>query len=245
MHEFVYTGSDDCSLHAAVLGCGLALILLHGGGADCQSLLPVAHRLADTYTVVLPHVRGYGRSVCVDPARHTWAQYVDDVGVLMDHLGLRQAALGGSGLGGTITLRAALAYPQRLRAAVVISVEGIEDDEGNEAEAAMLESFAIRVITGGVEAAWAPFLPHLAPVIGPRTGRHTPVGPREHRRCLCHRSRPRLPECRRPLFGRGADADHAGRRCAASRGPGGCSCSHAALRTSGGGRSVRRHAHRR
>ncbi|MFP1628481.1 alpha/beta fold hydrolase [Streptomyces sp. 5K101] len=96
MREFVYRGSDDCRLHAAVLGGGPALILLHGGRPDHQSLLPLAHRLADTYTVVLPDVRGYGRSVCVGPARHTWSQYVDDVGALMDHLGLRRAALKGN-----------------------------------------------------------------------------------------------------------------------------------------------------
>lgn len=144
MREFVYRGSDDCRLHAAVLGGGPALILLHGGRPDHQSLLPLAHRLADTYTVVLPDVRGYGRSVCVGPARHTWSQYVDDVGALMDHLGLRRAALGGTGgLGGTITLRAAMAYPQRLRAAVVISVEDTEDDEG---EAAMPDDRAFRSV---------------------------------------------------------------------------------------------------
>jgi 3-oxoadipate enol-lactonase len=96
-------------------------------------LLPLAHRLADGYTVVLPDVRGFGHSVCTDPSRHTSAQYVDDVIGLMDQLGLRRAALGGTGLGGTITLRAAAAHPERVRAAVVISVEDIEDDEAKEA----------------------------------------------------------------------------------------------------------------
>lgn len=166
MREFSYRASDDCALHAVALGSGPALILLHGGGPDHRSLLPLAHLLADRHTVVLPDVRGYGRSRCADPARHTWTQYGDDVDALMDHLGLPTAALGGTGLGGTIALRAAQARPERVRAVVVISLEDIEDDEAKAAEEAMLKSFAARVTTDGPEAAWEPLLPLLAPLIG-------------------------------------------------------------------------------
>jgi pimeloyl-ACP methyl ester carboxylesterase len=142
MRDFVYRGSDGCRLHATALGQGPGLVLLHGGGPDRYSLLPLARRLADGFTVVLPDIRGYGRSVCTDPDRHTWAQYAEDVGTLLDHLGLRRAALGGTGLGGTITLRAAAALPGRIRAAVVISMEDIEDDAAKQAETEMLEAFA-------------------------------------------------------------------------------------------------------
>lgn len=166
MHEFVYHGSDGCPLYAVATGSGPVLVLLHGGGPDHRSLLPLAGRLAGAYTVVLPDVRGYGRSLCTDPARHTWAQYVEDVRALLDHLDLRRAAVGGTGLGGTVTLRAAAACPGRIRAAVVISVEDIEDDSAKAAEAAMMESFAARVIDEGIEAAWAPILPDLVPLIG-------------------------------------------------------------------------------
>jgi pimeloyl-ACP methyl ester carboxylesterase len=166
MRDFVYRGRDGCRLHATTLGHGPGLILLHGGGPDRYSLLPLARRFADDFTVALPDIRGYGRSVCTDPARHTWKQYADDVDALLDHLGLRRAALGGTGLGGTITLRAAAAYPGRIRAAIVISMEDIEDDEAKQAETAMLEAFAARVREQGIHAAWEPILPTLAPVIG-------------------------------------------------------------------------------
>ncbi|MFJ4467281.1 alpha/beta fold hydrolase [Streptomyces sp. NPDC089424] len=166
MRDFVYRGSDGCELHATALGRGPGLILLHGGGPDRYSLLPLARRLADGLTVILPDVRGYGRSVCTDPTRHTWSQYTEDVDALLDHLGLHQAALGGTGLGGTITLRAAALRPDRVSAAVVISMEDIEDDAAKQAESTMLEDFAVRVREQGIEAAWAPILPTLAPVIG-------------------------------------------------------------------------------
>jgi pimeloyl-ACP methyl ester carboxylesterase len=173
--EFTYRSSDDWPLIATTIsleekptanGELPVLVLLHGGGPDHRSLVPLARLLADHATVLLPDVRGYGRSVCTDPARHTWAQYADDVIALLDHLGVRRAVVGGAGLGGTITLRAALAHPDRVRAAIVIGLEDIEDDEKKEAEIAFLDAFADRVRAHGIEAAWEPILKDLAPVIG-------------------------------------------------------------------------------
>lgn len=166
METFTYHGSDGCPLHAISLGSGPPLVLLHGGGPDHHSLVPLAERLADRHTVTLPDVRGYGRSVCADPARHTWSRYADDVAALIDHLGFQRAVVGGTGLGATITQRTCLEHPGRVRAALLISVEDIEDDEAKRAEIAFMDAFAQRVRTDGIDAAWAPVLPDLAPVIG-------------------------------------------------------------------------------
>ncbi|MFJ6650541.1 alpha/beta fold hydrolase [Streptomyces sp. NPDC091290] len=162
MRDFVYRGSDGCNLHATALGQGPVLILLDSGGPG--RLLPLARNLAGGFTVILPDIHGYGRSVCADPERHIWAQHTEDVGTLLDHLGLRRAALGGTGLGGTITLRAAATLPDRIRAAIVISMEDIEGDAAEEAaETEMLEDFTARVRELGVHAAWD--LPLSAPII--------------------------------------------------------------------------------
>lgn len=167
MSTFSYQGGDGCPLYATTIGSGGApLVLLHGGGPDHHSLLPLAHRLADLRTVILPDVRGYGRSICADPARHTWDRYTCDVIALLDHLGIGSAALGGTGLGATVTLRAALAHPDRIGAAILIGVEDIEDDQAKEAETAFLDAFAARVLADGIEAGWAPILDQVSPVIG-------------------------------------------------------------------------------
>ena len=47
-----------------------------------------------------------------------------------------------------------------------VSVEDIEDDEKKKAEIEFMDAFAERARTEGIEAAWAPILPHLAPIIG-------------------------------------------------------------------------------
>ncbi|RAJ41816.1 pimeloyl-ACP methyl ester carboxylesterase [Kitasatospora sp. SolWspMP-SS2h] len=166
MAEISYRATDACALHATVLGSGPPLVLLHAGGPDRRSLLPLAERLADRRTVVLPDLRGYGRSVCRDPARHTWARYTEDVIGLLDHLGLPGAVLAGAGLGSTVALRTAAAHPDRVEAAVLIGVEDIEDDAAKEAEIRFLDAFAARVAADGIEAAWAPVLAALPPVVG-------------------------------------------------------------------------------
>jgi pimeloyl-ACP methyl ester carboxylesterase len=166
--EIVYYGDDGWPLFAVELGMRErpTVALMHGGGPDHRSLLPLARHLAEGYRVVLPDVRGYGRSVCPDPSRHTWSRYAKDVIALLDHLGVQRAFVGGAGLGSTIALRVAARYPQRLHGAVLISVEDIEDDERKQEEIAFMDAFAERVRTLGIDAAWAPILPELAPVIG-------------------------------------------------------------------------------
>jgi 3-oxoadipate enol-lactonase len=172
--EITYCGSDGCLLCATVVDAGAVptggerpvVVLMHGGGPDHHSLIPLARRLADLSTVVLPDVRGYGCSICTDPARHTWGQYAADVVALLDHFGVRRAVVGGAGLGGTIAMRVAVASPDRVRALALISVEDIEDDEKKAAEVAFMDAFAARVRAEGIEAAWKPILPDLAPVIG-------------------------------------------------------------------------------
>ncbi|WP_062987579.1 alpha/beta fold hydrolase [Nocardia anaemiae] len=161
-----YHGSDGRPLHVTVVGADKPpLILLHAGGPDHRSLLPLATRLADRYTVLLPDLRGYGRSICTDPALHTWACYTDDVISLAEQFGLPRVAIGGAGLGSTITLRTAAAHPELVTAAILIGVEDIEDDEAKTAEIEFLDAFATRVATDGIEAAWAPILSEMPPLV--------------------------------------------------------------------------------
>jgi 3-oxoadipate enol-lactonase len=169
-----YAGADGCPLHAFSTHVPddpsrpdlPVLVLMHGGGPDHRSLVPLAKRLAQEAVVVLPDVRGYGRSVCTDTARHTWTQYADDVVSLLDHLRVRHAVIGGAGLGTTIGLRTAIAHPDRVSGLVLISVEDIEDDAAKDAEIAFMDAFAERMRVQGVDAAWAPILGNLSPIIG-------------------------------------------------------------------------------
>ena len=172
--EFTYSYSDNWPLYAKSIELietresahtAPVLILLHGGGPDHQSLIPLAKQLVSSNTVILPDIRGYGRSMCTDPSVHTWAQYSNDLIGLMDIIGASASIIGGAGLGSTIALRTALACPDKVKALILISVEDIEDDYRKEAEIAFMEDFANRVRNLGIEKAWEPILKDLSPII--------------------------------------------------------------------------------
>lgn len=173
MIKLEYRGADGCPLFAfstePLDGIAAAqrpvLVLMHGGGPDHRSLTPLARMLSNDASVILPDVRGYGASRCSDPGRHTWNQYAEDVVALLDHVHVRQATIGGAGLGTTISLRTATAYPDRVTGLVLISVEDIEDDVAKAAEIAFMDAFAERVQTGGLDAGWQPILPQLSPIV--------------------------------------------------------------------------------
>ena len=162
---FVYTGPDGWPIAGETVGSGPLVIMLHGGGPDHHSMRPLADRISDRYRVALPDIRGYGRSVCPDPALHRWQQYVDDVIGIMEVLGAKEADLIGAGLGGTVALRTCLAHPTSVRTAVIISVEDVEDDEAKRAETQLMDQFAQLVQTRGIAAGWDLFLPQLQPLI--------------------------------------------------------------------------------
>src|SRR3546814_16285795 len=94
-----YTGHDGWPLTAFTTEDAPpeapVLVLMHGGGPDHRSLVPLARRLAGSAHVILPAIRGYGGSVCDDPALNTWAQFALDGISLVDHPERSEAGSGG------------------------------------------------------------------------------------------------------------------------------------------------------
>lgn len=171
MKELHYIGSDGSPLYAVLLGSKLdvpksTIILLHGGGPDHKSLVPLGEKFMEEYQVVLPDLRGYGRSICRDTTCYTWKQYADDLICLMDHINASSVILVAAGIGTTISLKTALSFPDRIHGLILISIEDIEDDAEKKLEIELLDSFAARVKSHGIEAAWKPLLSNLSPVIG-------------------------------------------------------------------------------
>ncbi|WP_235849606.1 alpha/beta fold hydrolase [Mycolicibacterium doricum] len=138
-----------------VIGRGELIIMLHGGGPDHYSMRPLADRLARRYRVALPDIRGYGASQCPDPTLHRWDQYVTDTVAIMHALDATSTHLVGAGLGCTIALRTCLQHPHVARSAVIISAEAIEDDDDKAADAKLMDRFADRARSRGLQAAWS------------------------------------------------------------------------------------------
>ncbi|MEJ6982387.1 alpha/beta hydrolase [Pedobacter sp. P351] len=162
-----YFGDDDNLLFASTLGSGRAIVMLHGGGPDRQSIIPFAALLKDKYRVIFPDIRGYGESHCFEEAKHTWGQYANDVLSLIDFLSLDRIVISGMGLGASIAERFVILYPERVSALILISPETLdkEGEGSSNEEIEMLERCSQDARQDGLIEAWKPFLPHLAPLI--------------------------------------------------------------------------------
>lgn len=85
---------------------GQALVLLHGTGCDSGDWEPLLEHLPDLSRVIQVDFRGHGES-SVSSCRFTLSDLANDVLVLMEAQGVREAVLGGHSLGGMVAMEAA------------------------------------------------------------------------------------------------------------------------------------------
>jgi len=111
---------NEMQMYYVVHGQGEPLVLLHGytgSSGDWEVFLP---DLAQEYRLIIPDLRGHGRST--NPlATFTFRQAALDVFALLDHLGIEQfKAIGFSG-GGNTLLHIATQQPGRVAAMALAS----------------------------------------------------------------------------------------------------------------------------
>jgi proline iminopeptidase len=129
-----------------VRGNGPVLLLQPGGagwGGDATIYIETLRPLETAHTVVYFDPRGIGRSGrSADPALYTIDEYVEDLEALRRHLGLEALILAGHSHGGSVALKYALAYPERVDRLLVLDSgpfvrepdpEWLEGREGYEA----------------------------------------------------------------------------------------------------------------
>ena len=106
------------------------------------------HTMFDHQVAGLPgyrHVRwderGFGRTEST--GSFSYWDSADDAVALLDHLNIDRAVLAGMSQGGFLSLRAALAHPDRVRALILIDTQsGVEDPENVESYRGMVDAVA-------------------------------------------------------------------------------------------------------
>ena len=120
------------------------LICIHGITAQHRAFNSLAQHLGEDYELVGVDLRGRGDSEKPESGYGLEA-HASDVARVLDHLGLESAVLVGHSMGGFVGLQAALSYPGRVRALVLldggwprpeISEEEMSEEEQAEAEEA-------------------------------------------------------------------------------------------------------------
>jgi 3-oxoadipate enol-lactonase len=104
-------------LHREVRGDGPPLLLLHAGGLDGRIYGPVAERLEDGYTLVIPDQRGHGQTPMPPEA---FAPAEDTLAVL-DELRIERVPVVGNSFGGRVALQLATLAPERVSALVLLA----------------------------------------------------------------------------------------------------------------------------
>jgi len=107
-------------------GSGSPLVLLHGYPQTALCWAAVAPALARRFDVILPDLRGYGRSsVPPDDADHTVyskRRMAGDIVALLDRLGLDMAHVLGHDRGARVAYRMALDHPTRVACLGIVEV---------------------------------------------------------------------------------------------------------------------------
>jgi pimeloyl-ACP methyl ester carboxylesterase len=93
-------------------GSGPPLLLVHGLMITGEMFDPVVARFAKQYRVIVPDLRGHGRSRGLPPP-YTAVQLAADLARLLDHLRIDSAAVLGYSQGGAIAQQLALDHPAR------------------------------------------------------------------------------------------------------------------------------------
>ena len=108
-------------------GDGPAVLFSHGFLMDRTIFDHQVETLAGDYRCVRWDERGFGGTAAT--GEFTYWDSADDAVALLDHLGIDQAVFVGMSQGGFLSLRAALAHPDRVRALVLIDSAADTDDE--------------------------------------------------------------------------------------------------------------------
>jgi pimeloyl-ACP methyl ester carboxylesterase len=116
-----YAEVNGINLYYEMHGTGRPMILLHGGLGSGEMFGPILPALAKDHRVIAVDLQGHGRTVDIDRPIDV-ALMADDIGALIDHLGLEKPDLVGYSLGGGVAMHTAFKDPETLGRLVAVSV---------------------------------------------------------------------------------------------------------------------------
>jgi 3-oxoadipate enol-lactonase len=102
-------------------GTGVPIVLLHGAGSSHTIWNPVAERLARGHRVLVPDLRGHGRSPAPEGSTFSVESMMGDVLRLLDAKQVDAAHWVGLSAGSFLALRLTLDAPERTRSLTMIS----------------------------------------------------------------------------------------------------------------------------
>lgn len=122
---------------------GPVVVLVHGSNASLHTWEPWIKEIGDDYRVVTMDLPAHGLTGAVPDKDYSSDAQIKTVAAIAEHLGLEQFALGGNSMGGGVTWRYTLEYPEQVTAMLLINSSGLpawwqermqqQEEEGREA----------------------------------------------------------------------------------------------------------------
>ncbi len=117
---------EGADIFCRIGGDGPPLLLLHGYPETCAMWAPIAERLAERFSLVVPDLRGYGRSAVPqnDPENLAYSkrQMGRDMAAVMSALGHERFAAAGHDRGARVAYRMGFDMPERLTRLAVLDI---------------------------------------------------------------------------------------------------------------------------
>lgn len=122
-HSHVAT-VDGASYHFVEAGSGPTVVLVHGLGANKENWYSVFGALAKHYRVVTVDLLGFGDSV-MQPEDYSLDHQARFLAALIEKQGWAPAVLVGNSMGGWISCKIALQYPDVVKALILVDSAGV------------------------------------------------------------------------------------------------------------------------
>lgn len=106
---------------------GEIIVLVHGSNASLHTWEPWVAELGDDYRIVTMDLPGHGLTGGVPDDDYSSAAQLATVAAVTQHLGLQQFVLGGNSMGGGVTWRYTLEYPEQVGAMLLIDASGLPE----------------------------------------------------------------------------------------------------------------------
>lgn len=114
------TINDGIKIYYEIHGEGSPLLLLHGFTGSGANLLPLFRPLTRRHQLIIPDLRGHGRST--NPLNEfTHRQAASDIFSLLEHLKIDKYSAVGFSAGGNILLHMATQQPEKVQTLVLVS----------------------------------------------------------------------------------------------------------------------------
>ena len=123
------------------VGAGRPLVILHGLFGSARNWQSPARRLARHYRVICVDQRNHGRSP--HTSRFDYEDMANDLGELLDELGLSAVELLGHSMGGKTAMSFALAYPARVTRLIAVDIAPVAYDDVHSAVIAAMQALPV------------------------------------------------------------------------------------------------------